>query len=260
MTTQSFPHWPYSFQSFLTLCLITVVACAAGLAAYAFTIGIAAPLPRAPFKDPPPGRQNIVAPQHASSSSRSRSILRLSQTAQSPSVSVRRTRLRSSSSASLIRRPQTPPPAEAFVPSPDSTTCVITDLTVTTRVREAGDELNGSIIFTNEDEQTCTLAGFPSVRIRDEEGNAMTVDARQAFQRVNTLTLASKEKAMSTFSWMNWCGEDPDGSLIFVITLPGQSGYLSVPLITPLGRSVDDGPNCVSSNRGSTFTVSAFSA
>jgi hypothetical protein len=83
------------------------------------------------------------------------------------------------------------------------------------------------ITVTNTGE-ICTLAGMPSVVIKDSHGHQLIRGKREAGTTIPARAIDTGDSSTLSLSWGNWCGDPVTGQVSASITLPGQSGHLTI--------------------------------
>ncbi len=136
--------------------------------------------------------------------------------------------------------------------------CRLADLTpaATWNVTEQG--LAGSLTLTNYWPVTCTLRGEPKLGLTDENGMDFYVLASGPTPSPTQPSWKMKENTVAEvrFTWSNWCGLAPSGSMKVTVALFGQvEPALFVPVEDPNGSPLNNTPPCVDKNLPSTLAV-----
>ncbi len=136
--------------------------------------------------------------------------------------------------------------------------CRLSDLTpaATWNVTEAG--LTGSLTLANYWPVTCTLRGEPQLGLTDDNGQDFYVEVVAPTPSTLPPTWKFKENTIGEmrFTWSNWCGLAPAGSMKVTVALYGLvEPALFVPVEDQNGNPLNDTPPCVDKNKPSTLTV-----
>ncbi len=136
--------------------------------------------------------------------------------------------------------------------------CRLSDLTPTATwtVTETG--LSGSLTLTNYWPVTCTLRGEPQLGLTDDNGQDYFVEVLAPTPSPIPPTWKFKENTVGEvrFTWNNWCGLAPNGSMKVTVALYGQvEPALFVPVEDQNGNPLSDTPPCVDKNKPSTVSV-----
>ncbi len=136
--------------------------------------------------------------------------------------------------------------------------CRLADLTpsVTWNVTEQG--LSGSLTLTNYWPVTCTLRGEPKLGLTDDNGMDFFVHTSGPTPSPIQPSWKLKENTVAEvrFTWSNWCGLAPTGSMKLTVALFGQvEPALFVPVEDQNGSPLNNTPPCVDKNNPSTLTV-----
>jgi hypothetical protein len=140
--------------------------------------------------------------------------------------------------------------------------CRLADLTPAATWNVSGPDLVGSLTLTNYWEAACVLKGQPDLGITDERGVPFVIQVSSP--PINTLappTWAFKQNTVGEvkFTWRNYCGPAPQGTLRITVALAGQSGpALYVVVEDPNGTPMLNIPNCTNKDNPSTLTVEAL--
>jgi hypothetical protein len=133
--------------------------------------------------------------------------------------------------------------------------CRLADLTPTATWNVSGNILVGTLTLTNYWETPCTLRGQPELGIVDERGvpYPLKVTAPESGLEPPTWLFVQNTVAEIRFSWSNWCGFTPQGSLRVTAALPDQSGpALYVVVEDPNGKPLENTPPCQDSDNKQT--------
>ncbi len=124
-----------------------------------------------------------------------------------------------------------------------------------------GGGLEGTMRFTKNGAGTCTLSGWPRVRIFDAQLHRVSVDQRNLAARTATLPTvvlrsrgSPEREAIVSMSWLNWCKGAIKRPLSIGIRLPQRSTFHRF-LFTSGGRLVS---SCVNPTASSVIHVGPF--
>lgn len=124
-----------------------------------------------------------------------------------------------------------------------------------------GGGLEGTMRFTKKGAGTCTLSGWPRVRIFDAQHHRLNVDQRNLAARTATIPIVvvrsrgtPEREAIVSISWLNWCKGTIKRPLSIGIRLPQRSTFHRF-LFTSGGRLVS---SCVNPTASSVLDVSPF--
>ncbi len=136
--------------------------------------------------------------------------------------------------------------------------CRLADLTpaATWHVTEQG--LSGSLTLTNYWPVTCTLRGEPKLGLTDDSGVDYFVQVAGPTPSPTQPAWKMKENTVAElrFTWSNWCGLAPTGSMKVTVALFGQvEPALFVPVEDQNGNPLNNTPPCADKNQPSTLTV-----
>ncbi len=150
------------------------------------------------------------------------------------------------------------PPAAPTATEKNPILCRLADLTpaATWNVTEQG--LAGSLTLTNYWPVTCTLRGEPKLGLTDENGLDFFVQAAGPTPSPAQPSWKMKENTVAEvrFTWSNWCGLAPTGSMKVTVALFGQvEPALFVAVEDQNGNPLNNTPPCVDKNNPSTLTV-----
>lgn len=156
--------------------------------------------------------------------------------------------------------------------------CHASDLAVTDGLQGATGALAGSIVFTNKSSNSCYLQGYLQIQIQNGDRKILPLQY-SAFcspctdpsitnqQRKATVTAIGQEKTMlppgrqaiAMVVWSNWCSKDKLNNLHFIVTLPNNSGKLTVPIYDAGGQTpLNIAPRCDAPDAGSSLSTSSF--
>lgn len=126
-----------------------------------------------------------------------------------------------------------------------------------------GGGLEGAIRAMKKGGGTCTLSGWPQVRVLDAALHRLPIGQRNLAPRSSstpTVTLsaagAPKPRAIATLSWLNWCKGTIARPISVAIRLPNKPSFHRFPL-TPGARLV---ASCVNPTATSVVDVTPFAA
>jgi hypothetical protein len=125
--------------------------------------------------------------------------------------------------------------------------CRLADLTPAATWNISGNTLVGTLTLTNFWETSCTLRGQPDLGIMDERGVAYPIEASGPQVGIQQPTWLFKQNTVAEirFTWSNWCGFTPQGSLRVTVALPNQAGpALYVVVQDPNGQPMVNTPAC----------------
>jgi hypothetical protein len=92
-------------------------------------------------------------------------------------------------------------------PSGTPPLCKINDLSLSTgQWQGAAGSRIGSVVGTNESDQTCVLGGSPRVTLIDEMGNVL-ISTSEAGSPPTAIHVGSGKSAEAPLSFSNWCGD-----------------------------------------------------
>lgn len=124
-----------------------------------------------------------------------------------------------------------------------------------------GGGLEGSIRFTKKGAGTCTLSGWPRVRVFDAQLHRLSVGQRNLAARTATpptVVLRSsgtpEREAIVAINWLNWCKGTIKQPLSIGIRLPQRTTFHRFPF-TSGGRLVT---SCVNPTASSVIDVGPF--
>ncbi len=136
--------------------------------------------------------------------------------------------------------------------------CRLSDLTPTAtwNITESG--VTGSLTLANYWPVTCTLRGEPQLGLTDDNGQDFFVQMVGPTPSPNLPAWKFKENTVGEvrFTWSNWCGLPPNGSMRVTVALFGQTEpALYVPVEDPNGTPLSNTPPCVDKNQPSILAV-----
>ena len=140
--------------------------------------------------------------------------------------------------------------------------CRLADLTPAATWNTSGPDLVGTLTLTNYWQATCVLKGQPDLGITDERGVPYPIDITSP--PVNALNQPTWQFNQNTvgelkFTWRNYCGPAPQGTLRITVALGGQPGpALYVVVEDPNGAPLLNTPKCNDKSKASTLTVEAL--
>jgi len=85
----------------------------------------------------------------------------------------------------------------------------------------------GNLTATNNG-GACTLAGMPSVVLRDSHNHELIRGKRESGTTITAVPLESGDSALLQMDWVNWCGASVSGSTKLSVSLPGSTGKFTV--------------------------------
>ena len=140
--------------------------------------------------------------------------------------------------------------------------CRLADLTPAATWNISGPDLVGSLTLTNYWQTACILKGQPDLGVTDERGVPFPIQVSSP--PINSLAPPTWDFKQNTvgevrFTWRNYCGAAPQGTLRVTVALAGQSGpALYVVVEDPNGAPLLNTPNCTNKDNPSTLTVEAL--
>lgn len=148
-----------------------------------------------------------------------------------------------------------PASAETSAPAADgSTPCKLPQMIVLAEYTGVTGPLQGEMTFTNMSGSTCHIGGVPSLQLVTPGQKDMGVKQAESNVSSSPITLKQGDSVKSAFTWTNWCGDAPKG-VIFMVSLPGYTGNLAVPVQDPNGQPRLETPKCETSSDPSTISV-----
>jgi hypothetical protein len=136
--------------------------------------------------------------------------------------------------------------------------CRLADLTPTASWNVTEQGLSGSLTLTNYWPVTCTLRGEPKLGLTDDNGMDFYVQVTGPTPSPTRPSWKVKENTVAEvrFTWSNWCGLAPSGSMKVTVALSGQvEPALFVPVEDQNGNPLYNTPPCVDKNQPSTLAV-----
>lgn len=155
--------------------------------------------------------------------------------------------------ATLSSKPVAATTSKASVPTPalQGSLCTANDLSGRASWVRSGSYLTGELVLKNS-RADCVLPRASSVSIY--AGNTLLADRQTSRPAADALLKSGEEKKVR-FTWSNWCGQTVSRPEYVRFTLPGDLGYLRVPLIDANGRALYDAPVCAASGLQSTVDL-----
>jgi hypothetical protein len=144
------------------------------------------------------------------------------------------------------------------VPGPDAVFCRLSDLTPSATWNVTDQGLVGSLTLANYWPAACALVGLPMLGLTDADGQdyPLTITAPTPAAVPQTFTFKENSVAEIRFTWSNWCGPMPTGSMRVTVTMPKEiEPTLYVVVQDGNGNPLNDAPPCIDQSKPSTLTV-----
>ncbi|MBI5134084.1 MAG: hypothetical protein HZA81_01740 [Candidatus Taylorbacteria bacterium] len=119
--------------------------------------------------------------------------------------------------------------------------CTANDLTGRASWEKEGPYLSGSVRIRNSSGSDCVVSESSSIAITS---GSRVVAYLQASRPETGFVLPQGEERRVGIDWSNWCGGALSEPAFVFFALPGEAGYLRVPLISSLGSPQYDAPPC----------------
>jgi Protein of unknown function (DUF4232) len=142
------------------------------------------------------------------------------------------------------------------VPGDTAVYCRLSDLTPTATWKLTDQGLAGSLTLSNYWDVACTLRGHPDLGLTDDNGPQYPLEVTAPTPTSNQPTWVLNPGAMGEilFTWQNWCGPKPTGSMKVTVTMAGQNQPLLYVIVQDEnGNPLNNTPPCTDKNKISAF-------